>query len=143
MLCLKSPESGENVPCIWSLFDWPALETASREIVAQGPDDRLDVDNDIWYGERPRKTGIYRVKRRVSIVRYFGICEEETARKEANVCNSRKSSGQFFKLAVKWSRLRLRGAFKLVGRLTKKKIRPEAFLNREVVGNLERLVIGK
>lgn len=82
-LCLKSPESGENVPCIWSLFDWPALETASREIVAQGPDDRLDVDNDIWYGERPRKTGIYRVKRRVSIVRYFGICEEETARKEA------------------------------------------------------------
>lgn len=61
-----------------------------------------------------------------------------------NVCNSRKSSGHFFKLAaVKWSRLRLRGAFKLVGRLTKKKIRPEAFLNREVVGNLERLVIGK
>lgn len=54
-----------------------------------------------------------------------------------------KSSGHFFKLAVKWSRLRLRGAFKLVGRLTKKKIRPEAFLNREVVGNLERLVIGK
>lgn len=60
-----------------------------------------------------------------------------------NVCNSRKSSGHFFKLAVKWSRLRLRGAFKLVGRLTKKKNRPEAFLDREVVGNLERLVIGK